>query len=90
MVFVQGVFSTIPATIIWGLTPDGIDNTPNVEGDPVGLAQINPLTFDTSFDLSKPKWQLLVQRQMADLFEASKVATGVEAVDNVTETTGVR
>lgn len=56
----------------------------------MGLPQITPLTFDKKFDLSKPQWQLLVQRQLADLFEASKVATGVTIVDNVTEATGVR
>lgn len=55
----------------------------------MGLAQTNPLTFDPNFDLSQPQWQLLVQRQMDDLFESSTVATGVEAVDNVTESSEV-
>ena len=86
----QGVFSTVPATIIWGLAPGGIDNSPNVGGDPVGLPQIDPLTFDPEFNLSQPEWQLLVQRQMADLFEDATVGTGVEAVDNATESAGVR
>jgi hypothetical protein len=83
------VFSTVPAAIIYGLAPDGIDNTPNVEGDPVGQPSLNLLTFDKWFDLSQPKWQLLVQRQMEDLFEPTKVSTGVQAVDSMTNTTDV-
>jgi hypothetical protein len=66
---VQGVFSTIQAQILWGLEEGGVDNTPNVEGDPVGLPQTTLLKFAPQFDLSKPEWQLLVNRQLEDLFE---------------------
>jgi hypothetical protein len=49
----------------------GIDNTANVEGDPVGVATAVDLTFESKFDLSQPSSQVLVQRQILDLFDVT-------------------
>jgi hypothetical protein len=73
---VQGGFSTVIADIVWGIkrgiAPEepggGIDNTPNIDGDPAGEPADNILTFDDSFDLSKKEYQQLVEQQLGDLF----------------------
>jgi hypothetical protein len=77
----QGGFSTIVADIVWGVSkakddPDkedllGIDNTPNEEGDPAGDPENPWIYLDPEFDLSDPKWQLLVQRQLTSLFQSA-------------------
>jgi hypothetical protein len=55
--------------MVWGIAPQGIDNTLNVDGDPIAAVSKVPLTFDTTFDLAKKETQERVLRHLGDLFD---------------------
>lgn len=71
----QGVQSTIKASLLWGLTPgqgatgQGIDNGPNLDGDPAGQPVDVRLTHDESWDPSDRIVQKQIFAQLDDLMD---------------------
>lgn len=66
------MFSTVAASLVWGVALGGIDDSPTVGGDPVGPPVPTLVEFAAPgrFNLSDAQTQLLVMRQLGDLFEA--------------------
>lgn len=79
----QGVQSTIKANLLWGLTPghgtqgQGIDNSPNFNGDPAGKPLDVKLTYDVLWDPSDPSTQDQIFAQLKDLKNFPNLYTSV-------------
>lgn len=70
------MYSTVAASLVWGVATGGIDDSPTVGGDPVGPPSPTLVEFapHAEFNLSEPETQLLVMRQLTDLFEPVEVS----------------
>lgn len=69
----QGGLSTVIADLVWGLAADGIDNTPNVQGDPAAEPVDNILTYQVEqpgqlLDFGTVETQLMIRDILGTLF----------------------
>ena len=74
----QGGLSTVLADLVWGIAEDGIDNTPNVQGDPAAEPVDNILTYQINaqrdqpdpkpLDFSDKNTQVMIRAIVEDLF----------------------
>eukprot|EP00892_Ulva_mutabilis_P004434 jgi/Ulvmu1/2362/UM013_0210.1 len=71
----RGGLSTVLADLVWGIEEGGIDNTPNVQGDPAAEPVDNILTYQVEqpspqpLDFSDRDTQIMIRNIMGDLFQ---------------------
>jgi hypothetical protein len=79
----QGRESAVQVDLLWGLTPgqgkdgQGIDNSPNLDGDPAGTPVDVLLTHDSAWDPSDPKTQAQIFTQLSELSKRGDIFTSV-------------
>lgn len=65
---------------MWGVASEGgIDNSPNINGDPAGDPVNVTLSFDTAWDLSDPQEQANIVAQLDDLKNRGDLFTDITA-----------
>lgn len=68
----QGGLSTVLADLVWGIAEGGIDNSPNVQGDPAAEPVDNILTYQINepglLDFSSRDTQIMIRDIIGDLF----------------------
>lgn len=74
--------SAVKASLLWGLKPDqgvgeGIDNSPNVDGDPAGKPVDVKLNHEATWDPSDAATQAQVGQVLAELQEQPQLYTSV-------------
>lgn len=75
--------STVKANLLWGLRPgqgsqgEGIDNSPNLDGDPAGEPVDVLLRHEDSWDPSDPGTQAKVFQQLEALQNQPELYTSI-------------